>query len=147
MPTAILYTSRHGRTRQVVATVAERLSPPPKVINLTEPATARPWAEHDRFQIFCPTYGDEELEPSMEECLVRHGDDLAGCDFAVCELGNYYGYDDFSFGALHILRRHLLTRGGRELCSPLSLDSLPRLDWPQLDRWIDHVKTALKSHE
>jgi hypothetical protein len=35
----------------------------------------------------------------MERFLVRQHVDLSGKYYAICELGNYYGYDDFEFGA------------------------------------------------
>lgn len=140
---ALLYSSRHGHTRRVVAAVAARLTVPVAVIDVAAAPESRSWAAHDPLVFFCPTYGDEELEPSMEAFLLRHGDGLAGSAFAVCELGNYYGYDDFSFGALHIVRRLLLARGGREVCPPLSLDSLPRLDEAQLESWTGVLDAGL----
>lgn len=139
MNLVVLYSTRHGRTRKVVSRASERLGLPHRVFDVAAPT---PPLEPDASLIFItPTYGDEELEDHMEDFVCAR-DDLAHKRFAICELGNYYGYD-FAFGAMPILRRHLLASGGREICEPLSLDSFPRLDWPHLDRWVDRLRESL----
>lgn len=146
MNPVLLYGSSHGRTRKVIAEALPRLGVQPPVHDVKEIADPSVLAAHDVWIVFCPTYGDEELQPDMEVFLQRLTMKLTGKRFALAELGNYYGYDDFSFGAMAILRRRFLELGATELCTPLSLDSLPKVNWGQLHRWVDHLNAALKSH-
>ena len=41
----------------------------------------------------------------MEALLLRSGD-MKGSKICLVELGNYYGYDDFEFGALAIMEAY-----------------------------------------
>ena len=136
MKTAILYASSHGRTRKVVSEAVAQLSVRPDVFDVKDVTDPEFLKSYDVLLLFCPTYGDEELQPDMESFLQRFDLDLSGRRFAVCELGNYYGYDDFSFGAGRIIRETLLGRGAEEFCEPLSLDSMPRLNREHLLSWI-----------
>ena len=40
----------------------------------------------------------------------------------------------------------LLELNARELCAPLSLDSLPKVNWGQLSRWVTAVNLCLNYH-
>ena len=146
MKTAILYGSSHGKTRKVIAEVLKQLTVQPDVFDVKKGVDPKRLAEYDLLAFFCPTYGDEELQDDFETFLIRFDLDLTGKHFVICELGNYYGYDDFSFGALHIIRRRLLELNGRELCEPLSLDSFPRTHWEHLLDWVNHLNTKLHEH-
>ena len=96
--------------------------------------------------LFSSTYGDGELQLDMEEFIRQFSLNLTGKRFVICELGGYIGYDKISFGAMPILRQCLIKLGGKELCSPLSLDSLPRVNWAHLYSWIEHVNHCLNGH-
>jgi flavodoxin len=146
MKTALLYGSSHGKTRKVIAEVLKHLAVKPDVFDVKEGIDLQRLAEYDLLAFFCPTYGDEELQDDFENFLVGFDLDLTGKQFVICELGNYYGYDDFSFGALHIIRRRLLELNGRELCEPLSLDSFPRTHWGHLSDWVNHLNEKLHEH-
>ncbi len=146
MKTGILYGSCHGRTRKVVEHVRARLAVEVDVHDAKEVADPAALAMYDILFVFCPTYGDEELQPDIESFLLRFDTRLDGRLFTVCELGNYYGYDDYTFGALRIIRSHWVALGARELCGPLSLDSLPQVPWGHLDRWIARCNEALGQH-
>jgi flavodoxin len=143
MKVALLYGSSHGRTRNVVERSLQQLKLTPEVFDVKDRPLAEKLTSYDILLFFSPTYGDEELQPDMEDFIRQFSLDLRRKYFAICELGNYYGHDDFSFGAMPILRRCLLELGGKELCSPLSLDSMPRVNWEQLNRWIGHVNRSL----
>jgi flavodoxin len=138
MKTALLYGSSNGRTRKAVNESLACLAVKPDVFDVKDDQ-AEHVSNYDLLMFFSPTYGDEELQHDMEEFIRRFSLDLTGKQFAICELGNFYGYEDFSFGAMPILRRRLLELGGKELCSPLSLDSMPRVNWEHLKRWIEYV--------
>lgn len=143
MNAALIYSSSYGKTRKVVRAVLPRLAVESRVYNVTDIPSQSVLLEFDLLLLFTPTYGDEELQEEMERFVAGLNLDLSGRTFAICELGSYYGYDDFSFGAMRILRRRLLELNALELCSPLSLDSLPRLAWDQLWRWIQYLNAQI----
>lgn len=147
MKIVAIYGSTHGRTRKVVEKVAERLNVELSVFDVKDAPELGTISESDLLLFFAPTYGDEELQDDMEEFLRAFEMNLGGKLFAIAELGNYYGYDNFSFGAMAILRKRLLELRGIELCQPLSLDSLPRVNWGQLDRWVDHLTSKIETHD
>jgi flavodoxin len=146
MKIAILYGSSYGKTRAVVKRVVQGLSSATDIYDVKD---RHPWdllLTHDLFLFFCPSYGDEELQSDMEEFFRNCNLDLTERWFVVCELGNYYGYDNFSFGPLSIIRDTLLERGGVELCEPLSLDSFPRTHWGHLDKWVGVLNGKIYDH-
>ena len=145
MKAALLYSTEHGRTRKVVAETLKQLKIAPEVFDVAEGVSMEKLASFDLLIFFTPTYGDEELQDDMENFIAGFDLDLAGKQFVICELGNFYGYD-FAFGAMPIIRRRLLELHGAELCEPLSLDSLPKLNWGQLSRWITCVNESLHEH-
>lgn len=81
----------------------------------------------------CPTYGDEELPEEMENFIVSL--ETTDKKFTICELGNYYGYDFPEFGAAKIIRYHLFKLQWQEFMKQLSLDSLPKINWPIFNQW------------
>lgn len=83
--------------------------------------------------VVCPTYGDDELPQAMEDYLQRLT--VTGKKYTICELGNYYGYDSFHFGAAKIINKVLEGKGWVKSFPGLSLDSLPQIDWPVFDAW------------
>jgi flavodoxin len=146
MKTVLLYASSHGRTRKVAAEAAEHLCPRPEVFNVRDLEDLAFLHAYDFFLFFCPTYGDEELQEDMETFFLRPDLDLDGKYYAICELGSYYGYDDFSFGAMRILQQLLQEKNAIELCQPLSLDSFPRTHSGHLLDWVGYVNAALSAH-
>ncbi|MFN0186055.1 MAG: hypothetical protein ACKVQR_19750 [Aquabacterium sp.] len=80
-----------------------------------------------------PNMGDGEI-PEPVEWFVR--DRCATLTrFGVVEIGNFYGFDDWGFGAGDRIRKVLAGRGLEEGIRPLSLDTLPQIDWDTLERW------------
>ena len=133
----VLYASSHGRTRQVVFRFAEQLPLPCAIHNVKDDGSSKLILACELLVCFCPTYGDEELQDDMERFLECNLTEVEGKRFVICELGNYYGYDDFSFGALHVLRKAFLELKGVEFFEPLSLDSFP--EWTGGSYRIGHV--------
>jgi flavodoxin len=146
MNSVLLYASRHGRTRKVAAEAAEHLSPRPEVFQVRELEGLDFLGAYELFLFFCPTYGDEELQEDLEYFFLRGDLNLAGKHYAICELGSYYGYDDFSFGAMRILRKLLREKKALELCQPLSLDSFPRTHSGHLLDWVGYVNASLSAY-
>lgn len=90
--------------------------------------------QNAKYILVASTWGDGELQEDMEHILVS--DSLQSIKkVSLVELGNYYGYDDFSFGAAEIMEKFLLGKGVI-IEDILSIDSLPKIDWETLERWI-----------
>lgn len=89
------------------------------------------------------TYGDQELQGNTEEFIRSINFDLKEKQIVICELGNYYGYDDYSFGSGAILKNQLLKMNAIELCEGLSMDSLPQLDWIAFNKWITIINNKV----
>ena len=92
---------------------------------------------HNSFEIVfvASTWGDGELQSDMENLLINSTILKSPAVCHIVELGNYYGYDDFEFGALFHIKRCTEQLGfysGRHL----SLDSMPRIDWDSLSNWL-----------
>jgi len=103
--------------------------------------------KYDVFLFFSPTYGNEELQPDMEKFIVNFRLDMSSKYYAICELGNYYGYEA-DFGAMKIIRHHLEKLSGKELVGPLSMDSLPKKDWTAFATWCGKLNQTLReTHE
>ena len=145
MKAALLYATTFGKTRRVVSAVANLLAFEVDIHDVkdVDPSIV---AQYDLLLMFCPTYGDEELQENMEDFLLRLHTKLSEKQFCVCELGNYYGYDNFQFGAMRIIRQHLLGLDASEICEPLSLDSYPRVPWEHLGDWVGHLNRAVTQH-
>lgn len=146
MKAALLYSSSHGKTRKVVSEVLPRLKLQPDVFDVKDRPAQTQLAGYDLFLVFTPTYGDEELQDDMEDFIDGFNLDLRGRQFVICELGNYYGYDTYSFGALPILRQWLTKLNAREFFCPLSLDSFPKVHWQHLYDWVEQLNARLAQH-
>lgn len=145
MKTAIIFGSTNGRTRRVVREVVAQLGRPIEAFDAGEGLTPERVAPFDTWLFFAPTYGDEELQPDLERFVFGLSRRLEGTRFAVCELGNYYGYDDLSFGAARIIRDRLMGLGACEFVEPASIDSFPQMDWDTLRRWTALLENRLNA--
>lgn len=146
MKSALFYSTGHGRTKRVVEEALKHLNLTPEIFSVRDLAEPPSLDDVELLLFFCPTYGDEELQEDMERFLLSFRANLSGKFFVVCELGNYYGYDDFTFGAMKIIRARLIELGGAEFASPLSLDSLPKVHMAQLIRWVHYLNTRLEAY-
>ncbi|BBL71580.1 flavodoxin domain-containing protein [Methylogaea oryzae] len=141
---AVLYGSSRGNTRKVVARLPEQLHFAVDVLDVAERPEPAALAPYSVLLFFASTWGDGELQKDMEAFLAGRALSLQGKRYAICELGNYYGYDDYEFGAMRIIRHHLEAAGGQELIEPFSMDSLPRKDWDGLARWCALLNAAME---
>ena len=142
MKTLVLFGSTRRSTSQVVNRLPDYLDFEFDVKNVKELKETSLLKDYELLLFFAPTYGDGELQQDMEDFLRRLNDDLSGKSFAICELGNYYGYDDFAHGAMPIIRSHLLLHQASELVPPVSIDSLPKKDWDNLKAWCGLLNRA-----
>ena len=139
----LLYGSTRGNTRLVATRMPALLQFPVDVVDASTVTDSGLLVKYDLLLFLASTWGDGELQIDMEHFFVHHGAELAGKPYAICELGNYYGYDDFEFGALRIMQYYLTMGGGREFVEPFCMDSLPRKDWDGLARWCDLLNRAV----
>jgi flavodoxin len=135
MKALLLYGSSRGNTRLVAQRLAEWLEFEAELADVKDAPPADRLARFDLLIFLASTWGDGELQVDMEHFLARPLPVLDGKAYTICELGNYYGYDDFEFGALHIMQRQIRDSGAVEWYEPFCMDSLPRKDWGGLKRW------------
>lgn len=129
MEAQVIYDSNHGKSK----IIAHKFDYEVSHVN-----NAKLWA--DLIIFICPTYGDEELPADMEKFLINLK--LTNKLYVICELGNYYGYEEFEFGAKKIIENCLKTLLWKEFFPSLSLDSLPIIDWNTFYTWkgkLEHV--------
>jgi flavodoxin len=131
---ALIYASERGLTRQVAGQIVQNLRHP---TDLFEASAARDLEAFRTLILVAPTHGDAELHDDMESFLQRLT--LRGRRYVLCELGNYYGYDEPGFGSVRIMRARLNALDWSEAFPSLSLDALPELDWPDLAAWIERL--------
>lgn len=147
MKTVVLYASSHGSTRRVVKRLAEMVQFSFDCFDVRSLKDSSSLDRYEVFLFFCPTYGNEELQPDMERFIINFRLAMSGKQYAICELGNYYGYET-DFGAMKIIRYHLEKLCGKELVSPLSMDSLPKKDWKAFATWCGKLNEILRgTHE
>jgi len=88
--------------------------------------------------IVSPNYGDAEVPEDIEKFLINRSREIN--KWVVLEIGNYGGFDDWSFGARERIGLCMKKNGLSEEALPgVGLDTLPRIDWGTLDRWCDTV--------
>lgn len=144
MKALVVYGSTRGNTRLVANRLPGLLAFPIDIVDVKTLDGPDIFKEYDLLMFFASTWGDGELQIDMEKFLVREAMQLHGNPYVICELGNYYGYDDFNFGAERILQHFLKAAGGVELVEPFSMDSLPHKDWVGLGRWCDLINTTIQ---
>ncbi len=139
----VIYGSSTGNTAKAAARLVEQLNFSVDVVEVKLVSDVNVLGQYDVLIFMASTWGDGELQVDMEAFFVRQQVALDGRPYAICEVGNYYGYDDFDFGALRVMEHYLKLWGGREIVEPFSLDSLPRMDWGNFERWCDAVNDAV----
>jgi flavodoxin len=144
MKALVIFGSTRGNTRLVATRLPERLHFDVDVLAVNLLHDVSMLRQYDLLLFLASTWGDGELQVDMEQFFVRHHINLSGKHYAICELGNYYGYDDFEFGALRIMQNQLQQWGGHEFVEPFCMDSLPRKDWDGLQRWCNLLNRAVK---
>lgn len=128
----IIYCSINGRSKRVA-----------KLFENQHDVRNSPTLDSEFIIFICPTYGDAELPLLMEEYLLKIK--VKNKLYTTVELGNYYGYDDFTFGAKKIIKNHLSTLNWIEFFPSLSLDSMPKIDLKTFFSWKSQVEDAIKN--
>lgn len=139
----LIYGSSRGNTKLVADRVRSMLDFPIVLVDAKNVEDAALFDNYDPLLFFASTWGDGELQIDMEDLLFKFTLNLKGKKYAICELGNYYGYDDFEFGAMRIMRHCLVHAGADELIESFSMDSLPHKDWSGLQRWCNAMNLVV----
>jgi flavodoxin len=94
--------------------------------------------DFDHAIFVCPTYGDEELEVSMERFIVElKTREVPSRTFSVIELGLYRGYDVPRMGAARLISGWLRHICWVERAPALSLDSVNNDFFMVLKNWLE----------
>jgi hypothetical protein len=95
--------------------------------------------------IVTPNHGDAEVQEDVEKFLVARGKEVQ--QWVVLEIGNYYGFDDWSYGARERIALFMKKNGKPDEALPGGgIDTLPLIDWATLDRWCDTVFRKEAAH-
>ncbi len=134
----------NGSSMQIVKRMQEKLSSKIEIRNISSDTIDV--TEINNFKtilIITATYGDQELQDNMENFLTSIKSDLSSQLYIICEIGNYYGYDDYTFGSGKIIGDYISGLGAKQLLEMTSIDSLPKLDLVAVDNWINKLEKAL----
>ncbi len=141
---AILYGSktRSGNTVQVAEKLKEILGDVDvyHADDVRNPDLLEPYS---RFIFLTPTVGNEELPEPFEALFDQKWVDFSDAFYTICELGNYYGFELFEYGAARILHQLIRASGGQEFHRTLSLDTLPLIDWELFNAWAESLRDLL----
>lgn len=91
--------------------------------------------------VICANTGDEELQPDMEKFLISLK--IKKIKFAICELGNYFGFERDCFGCKKIVQKILNNLEWIEIDN-ISIDSLPLIDLNIVNKWVKKIKDITK---
>ena len=133
----VIYASKYGRSKQIASCFDFDICNVKEVKQLN-------LEKYDFFLFVCPTYGDSEIPLEMEDFIISLR--IKNKMFIICELGNYFGLDELEWGAARILKNALKNLGWHEVCSSLSLDAFPSIDWSAFYAWKKVVDDILSKN-
>jgi flavodoxin len=141
---AILYGSktRSGNTVQAAERLKEVVGDA-DVYHADDVRDASLLRGYSRFIFLTPTVGNEELSEPFEALFDQRWIDFSDAFYTICELGNYYGFELFEYGAAKILHQLIAASGGKEFYHTLSLDTLPVIDWERFNAWAEGLRASL----
>ena len=132
-----------GSSATIAINLKTELKKDIELLNLAESNSSDKIIGFDIMLFVAATYGDQELNDGLEEFIVSLPDSLPNMNYAVCEIGNYYGYDDFELGAGKIVESHMTKLGAKQILPMYSVDTLPILDSRKLAKWVNELNVVL----
>jgi flavodoxin len=135
----ILFSHEGGMVYKVATKLSESLKIP-KVSSQTFPNLEN----YSLVIIVTSNYGDEELPLPMEQFLLKIKE--KNKFFTIIELGNYYGYDEYNFGAQKIIKNYLQSLDLQEFFPSLSLDSFPKMDIGLFLSWKEKLEHYVQNN-
>lgn len=139
----VIYGTQGGTTRKVAQRLARILGQVPcdDVRVLHQPGVT--FSPTD-LVVCSPTYGDAELENSMETFLMTHDwSRWKGRRFAICEVGIYTGYEEFGHGLCAPIRQLLTAAGMIECFEPLAVDAAPLAEDELAEAWATQLSRLI----
>lgn len=115
------------------------------LFNVSEPDREIEMTNYKVLIFIVATYGDQELHDSYEEYIISKGNFNSNHKFSICEIGNYYGYDDFELGGGRIVKTHIENFQAKEILPMYSIDSLPLIDDRKLNKWLDELSEKIQN--
>jgi hypothetical protein len=129
--TIVLSASKNGKTNQIATAIGI-----PVLY-----AEDMPIINSENIILVCANCGDEELPESMEKFLIQLK--VKHKKYAICELGNYFGYEWTEFGAATIIRSELEKLNWTPILNALSIDTFPTIDWETFENWQRILKCKI----
>ncbi len=140
MNALVVFASKGLSAKQVAGYIAEKLICP--MIHLNTDFILAEKLIFQNLILVSPTYGDAELEMSMENFLVNSKWSIHhGKSFSVCEMGLYRGYQESTMGSGMTISTKLSTEGLNRRGYLLSIDSVPFKNelYSHVDNWINSL--------
>lgn len=136
----IIFSSKGNSAKNIAYRILDNFGRQANILSLNEDFILAENLEFERIILVCPTYGDEEMERSMEDFLVKSNwEKHKSKIFSVCELGLYRGYLETEQGAGVLIRKYLSNQGLVSFGALLSIDSIPLEDFSLVDKWIQEI--------
>jgi flavodoxin len=133
---AVLHTYKSGNGYMVAQAISKHFNCETIAIE-DDPSVS----QYKTLVIVASNRGDEELPKLMEDYLFGLRD--AAKNYFVCELGNYFGFENYS-GCKKVVIQILDSLGWKKL-DDLSLDSYPEVDSAALEAWLRKISNLDKS--
>jgi flavodoxin len=100
--------------------------------------------KYKTYILIASTMGDQELSNQMENFLIKIKKfKLKNKKYFAAEIGNYYGYDDYTMGAKRIIDIFLPKIGIKKILKTNSIDTMPKINWFQTEKWLKSIKRNL----
>ncbi len=147
MKSIIIYSApnKTGSSAKIANKVYFHLNENALLFNISETKMEIEMTNYKVLIFIVATYGDQELHDSYEEFMIAKGNFNSSHKFSICEIGNYYGYDDFELGGGRIVKTHIENLQAKEILPMYSIDSLPLIDDRKLNKWLVDLSKKIEN--
>lgn len=147
MKNAIFYAAANpnGSSAQIVNKITENIPNVFSTYNILDKSININWGSIEHIVFIVATYGDQELQDDAENFISGIKHDLKSISYSLCEIGNYYGYDDFKYGSGDIVEKVFQNLGAIQKTKTVSIDTLPKIDWQGVEHWTKLLSNAVKA--
>lgn len=134
---AIIFSSKGNSAKKVAVHIRNEINENSFIVNISDDFRLVETLEFNQLVLISPTYGDEELEETMEKFLIESNwDSHKGKDLFICELGLYRGYEITKQGAGQLIKSYLTQKELIPRGEIMSIDSLPLENYELINTWI-----------
>jgi flavodoxin len=142
----ILFSSKNNSTKKIAEKISEKLIYKNVIKNVNDLKDTSIYAHYKYIFLCSPTYGSEELHIDMESFIVKNKNFFNNKRLCLIETGNFYGYENFSFGAGVNMYNFFIKIPCMFFYKNLSLDTFPKTDYFTLNRWLNGLNVFLENH-